>query len=38
MGAVSSIVAPFYNCGKETKLKNYTEEKDFYEIDLADKI
>ena len=36
MAVFSALVVPFYMCGIDTKLKNYTEESDFIEIDLAD--
>ena len=37
MLAFNSLRKPFYNCGINTKIKNYTEDTDFIEIDLADK-
>ena len=40
MLAFYSLIKPFYKCGANTKIKNYTEDidfNDFIEIDLADK-
>ena len=37
MLAFYSLIKPFYKCGANTKIKNYTEDIDFIEIDLADK-
>ena len=37
MLAFGSLRKPFYDCGTNTKIKNYTEDTDFIEIDFADK-
>jgi len=36
MLAFSALISPFYLCGTVIRIKNYTEEIDSIEIDLAD--